>query len=267
MDRSPEVIAKLHRAYELQNDLKAKFEAYLAPANAFVEQNRIDTNSWELTIRILQQPTLAFGVLVGEIVHNLRSSLDIGLNLALATAYPKEYSALDYAERVNIRFPIFRHRKSYLEGKWHSGLADEALHTHLEQVQPFYGEEHLDNASEVNQLILHSPLWSLHNLWNKDKHRGISLVVAGLKTLAVGLQEDEEPIWEVIDYPPWEDGSQPFRITLLGSRNRVSLDMSTEFGIGLQEDVRPLDVFSISEKLRVISSQVEYSHWLIETWR
>ena len=94
MRHIPEAKVKLDRAKKLIDELKLLLEPFLSSENFYVEKLKIDGNIWELVIRMKLQPPLEFGAMVGEIVHNLRSSLDVGLFQLLSLAFPMEFSSL-----------------------------------------------------------------------------------------------------------------------------------------------------------------------------
>lgn len=266
MQYLPEVQAKLQRADVLIGELRQGLAAFLDSDNFFVEKVKIEENVWELIVRMNSQPPLVHGVMAGEVVHNLRSSLDIGLFLLLESAVPIKFDELSEEEKKNICFPVFDVEVKYRKSVWSAKLADEQLINDLTSVQPFKNLEFATNEIEKQLMIDTTPLKELHSLWNLDKHRGVHLVVGGLDMLALGLGADELAEWKVIDPPPWKDGSKPFRITYTNEQPPSNLNLSENFAIGLVSDVTPLHVYSVVDKLSALKSQVEYCHFILQRW-
>jgi len=261
-----EVEVKLERANTLIEELEQSLKPFLGDENFFVEKLKIDEYVWDLVIRMKSQPPLKFGVMIGEIVHNLRSSLDVGLFQLLELAFPVEFSSLNDKERGKISFPVYKNELNFQKSNWSASLADEQLLSDLATVQPFRNLKFASNDDEKKLIIETTPLQELHSLWNKDKHRGIHLVVGGLDMLALSLEDNDSVEWQVIDPPPWVDGSKPFRIIYNTDAHKDRLILSEAFAVGLPSDVRPLQVYPVVEKLKALVKHVEYCHFLMVRW-
>lgn len=109
-----------------------------------------------------QPPPDPISLLVGEVLHNLRSGLD-NLAFALANAFTKP---LPEAIAKRSEFPIFGNVAAYGSGVASSGVAkvqgwDPRAQTVVEGLQPYKRGD--DFASD--------PLWILHELDRINKHR------------------------------------------------------------------------------------------------
>ena len=124
-----------------------------------------------------------WGVIVGDVVHNLASALD-NLVWALAHANPHRPTAPPptanhttrnaYTQRWRaLAFPYSRKREDWegIRARCLS-LVDPALHSIFEDAQPFAGHERTGEDPDLH------PLWVLHELWNRDKHRTVNLTAA-----------------------------------------------------------------------------------------
>lgn len=127
---------------------------------------------------------LRWGILIGEVVHNIGSALD---NLAWELAQPlpppppltasSKIRANDWRRRKEIGFPYTKERKD-----WYGNCArslhfvtDPAVRTVLEEAQAFYAWEQTGADPDT------FPFELIHELWNRDKHRTVNVGVSGLK--------------------------------------------------------------------------------------
>lgn len=266
MNPIPQVDAKIKRASFLINELESLCQQYINSNDFRVDRVQIGTHEWNLILRVHEAPPLFLGILVGDIVHNLRSSLDIAIFHYLQEANPRRFAALDYKSIHSIKFPIFLSSTRFEDGKWHGGLADEQLIFDLREVQPFRYIDLAESETERLSICESSPLWQLHSLWNADKHRGINLVVGSLDMLMLGLNQGEESVWLVRDAPPWKDGSVIFNLKLKSDQEAPALNLSETFAIGLESDIKPLQIYPIVSKLQALLGNAEHCHWVLQRW-
>lgn len=170
------VCLKLQRAYQQIELLKGEIDAFLheRPYEPTLQLDRVpgETNPRYIhifTIRITERRRCPpeWGVILGEIVHDIRSALDhlIWQLVIYATDKPP-------AENDKTQFPIFltaarfqSNRSSMLKG------VSKKAASLIESFQPFATGE---NTS--------SPLWHLNQLSNIDKHRVIHLAGGSVHT-------------------------------------------------------------------------------------
>jgi hypothetical protein len=110
-------------------------------------------------VRVLEDPPPVLGSIVGDCVHNLRAALD---NLVYSLAESRHGGPLPSDIEGKPQFPIFRERDKFLsKGKDRiRDIAPEAQAI-IEGLQPYHrGSVYWDD-----------PLWQLHELSNRDKHR------------------------------------------------------------------------------------------------
>lgn len=112
-----------------------------------------------ITLYVTRVPVLSteMSLAIGEIVHNLRSSLD---QLAWALVPASEMRRLTHRQRIGIRFPMVRSRARYLSSihRRLPGVDSEHLAT-IERYQP-YRRAPAGRAVRI-----------LQSLSNTDKHR------------------------------------------------------------------------------------------------
>jgi hypothetical protein len=127
---------------------------------------------------------LRWGVLVGEIVHNLGSALDnLIWELAQPLPSPPPASASskmrgrDKRLRNSIGFPYTKERKDWTGNcaSYLHFIPDPAIRTVLEEAQAFFAWEKTGTDPDT------FPLELIHELWNRDKHRTVNVATTGLQ--------------------------------------------------------------------------------------
>jgi hypothetical protein len=262
----PQVSAKLQRAIELIDELDALCTTYINSQNFHIEKVLVGPNKWNLVLRMNEVLPLSFGVFVGDVVHNLRSSLDIGLFHYLRETNPNGFAVLEPRALRGINFPVFETEEGYQSTRWHGGLADEQLLLDLREVQPFHNFELIESEDDARNFLESSPLLQLQKLWIADKHRGINLVLGGLDMLALGLDFRQESAWIQRDAPPWRDGSTLFTLEIKSSVEIPVLNLSETFALGLESDVKPLQIYPIVSKLQALLGTTQHCHWVLQRW-
>lgn len=262
----PQVIAKLQRAFGLIDELDGLCSSYINSQNFGLEKVLAAPNMWNLVLRMNEAPPLSFGVLVGDVVHNLRSSLDIAHFHYLREANQNGFAVLEPRVLKGINFPLFESEEGYQSTRWHGGLADEQLLLDLREVQPFHNMGLVESKEQGRNFVESSPLLQLQKLWNTDKHRGINLVLGGLDMLALGLDVGQESVWIQRDAPPWRNGSTIFTLELKSGVEIPTLNLSETFALGLEDDVKPLQIYPIVSKLRALSGITQHCHWVLQRW-
>lgn len=112
-----------------------------------------------------------FGCLIGDCVHNLRSSLDLALELAVANVNP-----LPAGYEEDSGFPIF----------WKQAMISSEEEKRIGSIHPVAKTIIKDLQPHVRgQDYVLDPLWKLHELDRIDKHR--SLHLTEFRAMKVGL--------------------------------------------------------------------------------
>ncbi len=227
--------AKLDRAREQLNALSAEIGTFLngEPFASFVD---IDDERREIAvgIEVRQKPSLAISVVIGEILHDLRSALDHALwQLVIHDgALPHDRTG----------FPIYRTLTGFDNERRATGrrqgmlvglsVASIAVVTAM---QPFSTEEDAD-----------SPLWYLHELHNFDKHRTLILAAAQIQALRVSLGPLAAATYDrsaiTGDPGPYEDDAiiyrQPIPNWFLGEPE-VNVDTPATYGLAFGKETPP----------------------------
>ena len=156
--------AKIERAREHLESLQREARAFVEDGNAYtVRVTPIDKDGWsDALIRSHDAPKYAFGTIVGDLIHNLRSALDY-IVTALVDASPPATLTTQH------QFPIFETEVGYKArvGTKHSALPNGRLGNvrfgleEIWELQPFHRKPS----------PIHDPLWAIAKLSNADKHR------------------------------------------------------------------------------------------------
>jgi hypothetical protein len=190
--------AKLARAKEHIAGLREAELDYFGATQAtrpFEVDHHFDdaTNVYSFVGRVTREPPLRMGAIVGDIAHNLRSALDyLVWELVASHSGGPEHLGWPYPQ-----FPIYTDPKKWDPAGKKSpirGVSPQAAER-LKLVQPF----------NPNPTVLGpSPLLLLHHLWNRDKHRSIT-VVSGAVRGPDGLMYGRSPLSKDMRLVPVRD--------------------------------------------------------------
>jgi hypothetical protein len=259
----PVVQAKLERSLVLQNSLRDAISKFLIEKQFSVEVQKESDVSHVLKLRMPAKPPVELSVIAGEIIHNLRSSLDLALFTYLQLVTPNFHELDGFAKR-KIQFPIYDSRDEFEKGKWDGGLGYLQLRSDLSNLQGFIFAELLEDENQALNANRFHPLNQLRTLSNSDKHTGLLVCVAALDSLAIA--SGETTLIEVVDGFPWSDGSTIFRIRNADRSILSDSSISKSFTLALEPDSAPLNTYGIVEKLSSIHSQVVHCHAALWTW-
>jgi len=232
-----DLLIKVDRAYKHIIEFNAETMRFLGQGGPYKIVHEDDLNAGERTyyLSVLKEIPPQFSALVGDIVQNLRSSLD-HLAWHLVHSSPVTPKAKD----IEIYFPIFETASEYRAGKMRKikGMTDAAIDA-IDRIEPYY---HLDGPGVGQGLFLY---W-LHEVNRLDKHRLLVPVWANmvshtipktkLKEMPEGLRAafQEGEIFlaaSAITPGPLKDGSKLLTIPIA----EVDDDMKFNFHIAFGE--------------------------------
>ena len=240
---------KIERAYSQALELERQMRDVFGPGNmehvfgpgpgegkayALITERQANPREWRTVFRLLAQPSETWGVLLGEIVHNLRSALD-------HLVY--EASSLDKNGRPlsDTEFPIFVDEDKFRSERRPGGLykirgLNAETRAFVESMQPFHSE---------NPRLHH--LWALRELSNADKHRLLNFVVAAYRiegpllikftpSEGVKITDDNSRVEVELGIRPGvlEDGAECLSFTTLSifpDDTKVDVNLSVAFEI------------------------------------
>lgn len=152
-------LRKIERAHEHLEVLEQEIREFLEskPYRATREENAQVPDYILYAFRLEKPAPRRLGLIVGDVVHNLRSALDqLAWQLARCTTETPFHRTA---------FPIFKERTAATRKLFHQMLRDVPPKAReiIEEMQPY----HRGDTAEID------PLWILDKLWNIDKHRVI----------------------------------------------------------------------------------------------
>lgn len=156
------VIEKLRNADFHLRRLESEVRLYMNGQNAVIETER-DPNSGKgyFRLKVRRQPPLKIAAIAGDIVHNLRSSLDYIVEELVKKA--------GHTPGFQHMFPLCSSPEAFSQalkkGRLY-GVEPRPLWA-IEQFQPYFVKPHA---------LPHHPLLHLHSLSNRDKHHMLAVV-------------------------------------------------------------------------------------------
>jgi hypothetical protein len=186
-------------------------------------------------------PAERFGVLIGDVVQNLRQSLD-HLVFELSQAYS---GRLSESQASNSEFPVFGPQAPTPAAmRRRVGACCPCAQRAIAELQP---------SQLGDPGYLASGLWKLHELGRIDKHRLILPTV--LKNTEGILEGPIDYVWSYSSYPQLQAGAEIARLTVLdpGGRppTRMALEVDVAFGDG------PAANESVSGLLEALTEEIE----------
>jgi hypothetical protein len=164
------VDAKIERAEVHLSAFIREAAQYLATARpTIIRKTNVErTTHWLVLYTEDPFPPIELSVLIGDFLYNLRSALDHLVCGLVLTSSPM-------SDCAKTEFPVFRREADYPKGlkrKLLEGVPPEACRL-IKKLQPFQRPTPEDD-----------PLWILHSLCNRDKHR--------VPILTLGYQKNVE---------------------------------------------------------------------------
>jgi hypothetical protein len=217
--------AKLGRADEHLETLDKRIQGFL-DTKPYRGVPDIDAEAGQSLIRaqvLREPPVIEWGLLIGDVLHNLRSALD-HLAWRLGGDPPPNEGTSE--------FPIFWDKTAFRTNGINKvvGVPDHPLAI-IEDLQPY----HRGNTAKNH------PLWRLYLLSNFDKHRLLHVSGAVVKTASymVEAPAGSTSDFEAIRLGPFEDGAViatwPLNPEVDVARPKVNMPFNFSFDIAFDE--------------------------------
>jgi len=176
--------AKIERAKEHLRDLNAGLDAWKHSPNMFVV--KYDSQTGEYVYSLTDLP-LRFSTIIGDIAHNLRSSLDVMI-CGLVRAYGGTVTE-------GTGFPVWRELPKDVGKAWKRkvhGLPKDACAV-VESLQPYrVGESAAGNH----------PLWLIHELNRLDKHQVLTIIYLAAQMFTMIDYTDDVQFTQLFPFNP-----------------------------------------------------------------
>jgi hypothetical protein len=224
------VVLKLGRYQEHMEALEQAVKGFLN-TEPYAATATMECDGTELVCRWerYQEPPDTLGLIVGDAIHNLRSSLDhMAVALAKAGAEAKGIT-MTSEEEARIQFPIVLSDEEFLKQNDRGRLAhvDPRARAFIEARQPYNDALLLPAAA--------SPLYLLARIDNLDKHR--QLPVAGLVTAihAIAWPKDVQsvPLQRPTPAAGYEPGTEIGRFIFASPKREVEVPVEFNWGLTL----------------------------------
>lgn len=224
--------AKLARAEELWDEVWASLNGFLEQG-PYQSEGAFDPNSseWVVRFRVLEEPPLKWGVLIGDVVHNLRSALDhLAWQLVLRNGGEPSWRT---------QFPIYADENSYLRANGGqaqiAGMSEEDKNR-IEERQPFNLAADADRPHELAVLQF---------LSNVDKHRVVhtSLVQTAGSQFGIHDLQDVSGIGQIApQFGSLVDGADLVRIGVVadGPNPSLTVDAQLELDVAFADEESPV---------------------------
>lgn len=184
-----------------------------------------DATEYIYKFRILEQPPLAWAVVVGEFIHSLRSALEQAVYQLTILHAGRPLAGTG--------FPIFKDRDAFNRRRIYGrptrnsgayqirGIRPTAK-AFVESVQPYNSPNPDDN-----------PLWAIQKLWNKDKHR-LPLFFGGVARESMVAWNPPVPGNSELIPGPKQDGAELAKLTFTKPSPHVKVEGNFTFQIFLE---------------------------------
>ncbi|MDU0315267.1 hypothetical protein RKE38_16325 [Phycicoccus sp. M110.8] len=177
----------------------------------------------EFEFHEVEPPPVAISLVLGDIVHNLRSALD---SLLLSIVSYDLGRQLTEDEERQCQWPICAtpaEFERFFEGKARRQIFSTRMQGCLRYVQPFYWLEQAQKVGSATSSDLSweseaatDSLYVLQRLSNLDKHRRLTVTAVWPSLLYWINEAGSEPRvdWRYLKPPPWSDGDVIGRMTI-----------------------------------------------------
>ncbi|CAN2229116.1 hypothetical protein MCEMZLE2_01416 [Candidatus Nanopelagicaceae bacterium] len=164
-------LLKSMRSESLLQELDQKIDSYIETRPFRAEVESWDGKVLVTNVYIDGKPDAALSPLIGDIIHNQRSTLD---SIYFALIKFKAGSRLEEFEIIenNLYFPVLDNETDFNKYLGIKQFGDEQLKLALKQFQPFHLVPDETNI-ELRKSHYYKQLIALSNL---DKHRGVNVV-------------------------------------------------------------------------------------------
>jgi hypothetical protein len=214
-------IAKLQRGEEHLASFVAESREFIESGPyVVVPQFEPETSEYVFRIKVLREPPLHWGTIIGDVLHNLRSALDyLVYDLArLDTGKEKPRGT---------QFPIVAETSKVYRAR---GLPRVAMlsgphRAEIRRLQPY----------QVDHPFNH-PLAVLNRLSNRDKHRLIHATVGQNAGAGPGFHFGQDVLGlnnVQLTFGPLEDGAELARINIETSGPSPAVEVDGEFAIDI----------------------------------
>lgn len=247
---------KFQRAIDLRDQLLAGLKEYQETNPMKIEESEWSGHVLKVNIYISEQPPRKLSPILGDVVHNLRSSLD-SLLFQIATVNSRRLNKkLTDEDIYRLAFPI--KQKVLTEGdiKGFRKFGNSILLGDIQKLQPSsYINEYL-KTSEIDAVTSGHPLAILQKLSNIDKHRNLHPVFNYLDSWAVGTNDKCKLIKH--EYLEITDEKIAIKFSFECDDQCQKPSFQPFFKIGILDPNTLKPRYSLTELIETLANQVSY---------
>jgi len=252
---------KVDRADKHIRELEEVIKEYFSAANPSILWTFDDAvDHWEARLQLPFDLPAEVGVIVGDIIHNLRSALDARMFQILSD---RSTAALGTGRRVptpsRYAFPVCKNLESLRKGDWHQQLGDEVLFQAVKHQQPFaYVDEGATPPTglERDKRIESHPLSVLHSASIVDKHHAVHATLCFMKMVWMSVPNGTDIEFLPGDPRPWADGSVVIRARITKGDRSAKLSPDGRVGVTLAANAASTYPVPLIGGMRILQSYV-----------
>ena len=253
---------KFQRAIDLRDQLITGLNEYQETNPLKIEES--EWNGHDLTVNLIisEQPSRKLSPILGDAIHNLRSSLDSLLfEIAIVNSTRRNEKLTD-EDIYRLTFPIKQKVLTEDDIKGFSKFGNSVLLGDIQKLQPSsYINEYL-NTSEIEAVTSGHPLFILKKLSNIDKHRNLHPVFNYLDSWAVGTDDKSKLIKH--DYLEISDEKIAIRFSFECKNESQKPSFEPYFKIGILDPNTLKPKYSLTELIETLASQVWFAITTLE---
>lgn len=243
---------RLDRALHHLESLESVRDAWLRknPYRTWTEPD-VDPRKKLLWVEALDQPPAELSLIVGDCLHNLRSSLD-NLMLELAMVYKR--GRVSKSIEGDSQFPILttdiaKDPEVFQKFKRMTRGIDPLAKTVIEGLQPYKRGE---------RFATNDPLWKLNELYNTDKHRLPHVVLLGTAYLSFWVPAGPGADEVETSFNPIEDRAPIARYRAVDDTGaEVDMNLNPTFDVAFgQRAPKQVQAISVSRVLSGIHAHI-----------
>lgn len=244
---------KYQRAWDIFKQLELEISEFLAKEPVKIHVVESVPGKVEVKLERNQDIPIHFPLVIGELIHNARSSLDAATFQLVQNRHQGEMS---FYEMGNIQYQIEDSWKKFShKSRWHANQLDLVELVGISSQQPFEFTKwlHQENQAEA---LKRAPLARLKAISNLDKHRNIKLLNLEPSMFMILSGRDTKLGPSRFSQPPWENEDVIFTFTYTNP-NMEAPTVKPEFSICFPEDAMPLNVRPVTLTLVEILNAVD----------
>jgi hypothetical protein len=244
---------KFNRAWEIFRKLEREITTFLATEPVCIRV--VETTPGEVAVKLDKHFAVPehLPLVIGELIHNARSSLDAA---TFEVVQKRNMREMSFNELVKIQFQIETSWERFSQKtEWHANYLSQEELIALSKQQPFEYVKWIDQESKT-EAMMRAPLARLKEISNLDKHRNIKLLNLEPSMFMILTDPNTSLGASKFTRPPWLSGETIFSFQYSNSTMQTP-PVNPEFTVCFPEDAIPMNVRPVTLVLIEILNAVE----------